>query len=156
MTRILEGRNTLTDEQASSFLGKYEELLGKIEALKIEHMNKCRTVRAEITELLDDAKSQGIAKGDIKDAAKARALRAKLHDLLTAREDDSRVKGILEAIGDDFASFGLGAAAMAREGDDAPGQDPTTAAIVAAAAKEWTDAEPDASAAPAAKKSKKH
>jgi hypothetical protein len=150
VTRILEGRNTLSDEQASSFLGGYEDHLAELERLKIEHMNKCRAVREMMKELLDDAKAQGIAKGDIKDAAKARALRAKLHELLTDREDDSRVKGILEAIGDDFASFGLGAAAVAREGnEETGGQDPTTAAIVAAASKEWGDAEP-------AKKPRKH
>jgi hypothetical protein len=149
VTRILQGRNSLSDEQASSFLGGYEDHLAELDRLKIEHMNKCRAVREKMKELLDDAKSQGIAKSDIKDAAKARALRAKLHELLTDREDDSRVKGILAAIGDDFASFGLGAAAVAREGGDEAGQDPTTAAIVAAAAKEWTDAEP-------AKKPRKH
>lgn len=147
MARILEGRNTASDEEAATFLDKYEELQAKIDALKVEHMNKCRAVRTEMVELLDDAKSQGIAKGDIKDAAKARALRQKLHDLLTDREEDSQVKGILEALGDDFASFGLGAAAVDREdGEDNQGEDKPDP-VAAAAEKAWTEGEPKAAKA---------
>lgn len=144
MSRIQEGRNSASDEEAASFLDKYEELQDKIEALKVEHMNKCRAVRAEMVELLDDAKSQGIAKGDIKDVAKARALRKKLHDLLTDRDEDSQVKGILEALGDDFASFGLGAAAVEREEDDDEESDDRTKGIVDAVKESATDDEWDA------------
>lgn len=135
MARIIEaGRNSASDKEAASFLDKYEEYLAEIDDLKIEHMNKCRAVRAKMTELLDDAKSQGVAKGDIKDAAKARALRRKLHELLTDRDEDSQVKGILEALGDDFASFGLGAAAVEREEPKPDGPDP----VAAAADKAWS------------------
>jgi len=138
MARIIEaGRNSASDSEAASFVDQYEELLGKLDELKSEHMTRCKAVRAEITELLDDAKSQGVAKGDIKDAAKARALRRKLHDLLTDRDEDSQVKGILEALGDDFASFGLGAAAVEREEPKPDGPDP----VAAAADKAWSEAD---------------
>lgn len=137
MSRILEGRNSATDAEAASFVDKFEEFQRRIEALKVEHLNRCRAVRQEMAELLDDAKSQGVAKGDVKDAAKHRKLTRDAQALLEDRDDGSRLKGILEALGD-FAGSPLGAAALRQDEKANGGVDPIAAAADAA----WNGAAP--------------
>lgn len=87
--RVLEGRNRATADEAASFVDKFDELEKKIDALKIEHMNKVRAVRQEQSEVLDDAKSQGVPKKVVKAIAESRKLeakaKAKIDDLLRDR-----------------------------------------------------------------------
>lgn len=137
--RILEGRNRATPQEAASFVDKFEELEDQIGTLRSDFMNKCKAVREQQKELLDDAKSQGIAKKVVKIIAEARRLEQKAKAKLDDLEDDDRALAvdIRKALGD-YADLPLGAAAVEREGS----QDPTTAAIVDAASKEWDDAAP--------------
>lgn len=137
MARILEGRNTPTPQEAASFVDKYEELEAKIDALKIEHMNRCRSVREEMKELLDEAKGLGLAKGTVKAIVKARSLEAKAKEAIADLEDDEKeyAVSIRKALGD-FADLPLGAAAVEREEGDE-----TTSAVVNAVRGSMTDEE---------------
>lgn len=148
MTRILEGKNRASPEEAGSFVDKFEEFEAEIASERGKFAAKCKAIREKQRELLEDAKSQGVGKGLVKAIAKARELEAKAAAIRDEMEEDDKVffLDIRRALGDDYSSLPLGAAAVAREEG---GQDPTTAAIVAAASREWTDADP-------AKKSKKH
>ncbi len=147
MTRILEGSNRATPEEAGSFVDQFEEFEAEIASERGVFMSKCRAIRERQKELLEDAKSQGVGKGLVKAIAKARELEAKAKAIRDEMEDDDRAFfiDIRRALGDDYSSLPLGAAAVARE--EGNGQDPTTAAIVAAASKEWDQADPAAAKA---------
>lgn len=151
MTKIHERPNRATPEEAGSFVDKFEDLEAEIASERGKFAAKCKAIREKQKELLEDAKSQGVGKGLVKAIAKARELEAKAAAIRDEMEEDDKVffLDIRRALGDDYSSLPLGAAAVAREEGATAGQDPTTAAIVAAASKEWDDAEP-------AKKPRKH
>lgn len=135
MSRVLEGKNRASASEAGSFVDRYEELEAQVATKRSEFMLACKKIREEQKELLDDAKSQGVAKKIVKAIAEARKLEAKAKAKLDDLEDDDRTFAvdIRKALGD-FADSPLGQAAVA-----ANGQDETTAAIVAATDKAWTD-----------------
>lgn len=141
MSRILEARNSATPEEASSYVDKYEEFEAEIEAIKIRNMNEVRAVKTKQKELLDEAKGVGIAKGTIKAVVKARKYEAKAKDILADLECDERdtAVAIRRALGDDFSTLPLGAAAVGRAEEDKPRDN--TAAIVEAAKEAWSDSE---------------
>lgn len=139
MARILEqGRNRASAEEAGSFVDKYEELEAKIATERSAFMLKCKAIRGEQKEVLDDAKSQGVSKKIVKAIVEARVHEAKAKAKIDSLEDDdhSFAVDIRTALGD-FADTPLGQAATGE-------QDPTTAAIVDAASREWDGAAPDA------------
>lgn len=138
MARILEGRNRATPDEAGSFVDQYEQYEREIDALKIEHMNKVRKVREKQSDLLDDAKSQGVSKKIVKTLAAVRKLEAKAKDQMEEMEADDKAFAldIRKALGD-FADMPLGAAAVDRE----EGGDKTTAAIVDAVKASTSDEE---------------
>ncbi|WP_189587452.1 hypothetical protein, partial [Mesorhizobium sp. M8A.F.Ca.ET.202.01.1.1] len=77
--------------------------------------------------ILEDAKKQGVNKGVIRAITDAQKLRRKSEALaeraenkIDGLEEDDRefAVDIRQALGDDFASFGLGAAAVSREDAD--------------------------------------
>jgi len=141
MSRILEARNSATPEEASSYVDKYEEFEAEIEAIKIRNMNEVRAVKTKQKELLDEAKGVGTAKGTIKAVVKARKYEAKAKDILADLEGDERdtAVAIRRALGDDFSTLPLGAAAVERRMKTSPGDN--TAAIVEAAKEAWSDSE---------------
>src|SRR6185369_13127899 len=105
-------------------------------------------------ELLDDAKSQGIAKGVIKKIVKARALEQKVRDIYESFEDvidRAEYVDIRKALGDDFSTLPLGVSAVEREETEKPKggrrKKPDTAAVVEAATKAWSEADADREAA---------
>lgn len=143
MAGKLEGRNRASADEAASFIDKFEELEKQVDSLRGEFMAKVKKVREAQSELLDDAKSQGVAKKVVKTVVEARRLEAKAKEKMEDLEDDDRVMAvdIRKALGD-YADLPLGAAAVDRE-------DRTTSAIVGAVRKSMTDDEWD-KAAPAA------
>lgn len=138
MARILEGSNRPTPDEAASFLARFEELEAAVEAEKSKFMLACKAIRAEQKDLLDDAKSQGIAKGVIKAIHKARTFEAKakaaIEDLDEADDRDYALD-IRKALGD-FADLPLGAAAVATGKPD-----DVTPAVVKAVRDDMSDAE---------------
>lgn len=140
MARILEGRNRPTAEEAASFVSRFEEIEAEIEVEKSKFMLACKAIRARQKELLDDAKSVGVAKGVVKAVAKARKLEAQARDAMAEFEDQDDIAyaaDIAKALGP-FADTPLGAAAVA---DGKP--DATTAAVVAAVKSDAGDEEWD-------------
>jgi hypothetical protein len=140
MSRILEqGRNRATPSEAASFVDKFEEMEAEIASERGVFMAKCKAIRERQSELLDDAKSQGVAKKIVKALVKRLSLLRKADEQIDDLEDDDRAYAvdIFQALGG-FADLPLGAAAVEREGR----QDPTTAAIVQAAAGAWSEDAP--------------
>ena len=139
MARVLEGRNRANAEEAASFVDKFEELEQEFASLRGKFMADAKAIRDKQKELLDDAKSQGIAKKVVKNVVKARELEARAKDLRDDLEDDDRelFVDIRKALGD-FADLPLGAAAVDREDGDAEDR---TGAIVDAVRSTMTDDE---------------
>ena len=138
MARILEGKNRPSPSEAASFVSRFEEFEAEIETEKSKFMLACKAIRGRQRELLDDAKSQGVAKGVVKAVCKARKFEAKARDAMAEfDEPDDRdyAADIAKALGG-FADLPLGAAAIAAGKPDA-----TTAAVVAAVEADMTDAE---------------
>lgn len=141
MTRILEGKNRASPSEAASFVDKFEELEQQVASERGSFMARCKAIRERQKELLDDAKSQGVAKKLVKSIvaardheAKAKALRDELEE-----EDKKFFVDIRRALGD-YADTPLGAAAAKREEPPADGKDPIAAAAEAA----WDEADPAA------------
>lgn len=132
MTRVLEGRNRATADEAASFAEKLIEIEDRMESLRMGHLSelakKLKPLKDEAKELLDDAKSQGVNKGVVKAVAKARKFERKAEEAIDELEDDDRQFAVdIRAVLGSFADTPLGAAAVeAGEGKS----DPTTQAIV--------------------------
>ena len=158
MARILEGANRATDSEAASFVDEFDRLErereDELRNLEADFKAKKRAINAKVNEdqksILTDAKKVGVKKGVIRALAdpnkrvrKASRDLARAHEkaeeAIEALEADEReyAIGIREALGDDFSSFGLGAAAVSREEDeDVDGEDESRPDPVAAAAQE--------------------
>lgn len=141
---LKEGRNSATPAQAASWVAEINRLEiqreEKLAALDAEFKQKKReinkTINADQAAQMDDAKSQGVAKGVIRamiaeqrDLRKARRIQDRAAERTDDLEDDdlAYTKSIREALGDDFIGLPLGAAAAQREES---GPDETTAAII--------------------------
>lgn len=152
MTAIHERPNRATPSEAASFIEEFDRIEQdreeKLRQLDADFKAKKRAIQKIANDdqksILEDAKKQGVNKGVIRAITDAQKLRRKAEALaeraenkIDGLEDDDRefAVDIRTALGDDFASFGLGAAAVTREdadGDeeDADEQDETTAAVV--------------------------
>ncbi|TIT39614.1 MAG: hypothetical protein E5W76_18865 [Mesorhizobium sp.] len=167
MTKVHERPNRATPSEAASFIEEFDRIEQdreeKIRQLDADFKVKKRAIQKIANDdqksILEDAKKQGVSKGIVRAIADAQKLRRKAEALadraenkLDSLEDDDRdfAVDIRTALGDDFASFGLGAAAVSREdeddddGDDEK-QDATTAAVVdavraGASKEEWDGA----------------
>ncbi|RUV07967.1 hypothetical protein EOA79_02440 [Mesorhizobium sp. M1A.F.Ca.IN.020.03.2.1] len=155
MAKIHAGSNTATDQEASSFVQEMnrieEDRENRLHQIDVEFKAKKLAVNqsanAEIKAQLEDAKKVGLAKGTLKLIVNEnKALRKaqetldrrqelandRLNDLESAEKD--RAVSIIKDLGDDFAGFGLGAAAVEREAaKPGNGADP----IATAAQKAW-------------------
>lgn len=139
MARVLEGRNRANADEMASFVDKYEELETELLREKMSYMERCRRIRKQQAELLDDGKTQGLPKNVVKAVVKARDLERKAASIMEELEDDAQqiFKDIREALGD-FAELPLGAAAVERENTS---DDDRTAAIVGAVKDDMTEDE---------------
>lgn len=166
MARILEGKNRATESEAASFVDEFDRLERereeKLRELEADFKAKKRAINAKVNEdqksILTDAKKVGVPKGVIRaladpnkrvrkasrDLERAQEKAEEAVEALEPEERDYAI-GIREALGDDFSSFGLGAAAVEREelGDEDPGDEPDPAAVAAAAAWDAEDAATD-------------
>ncbi|TJU73578.1 MAG: hypothetical protein E5Y15_32715 [Mesorhizobium sp.] len=158
MTAIHERPNRASSSEAGSFVEEFDRLEQdreeKIRALDAEFKVKKRAIQKAVNddqkEILEDAKKHGVNKGVIRAIVDAQKLKRKAEALIERAdgkvdglEDDDRefAVDIRTALGDDFAGFGLGAAAVEREEGDDDKQDETTAAVVAAVKGSMTDEE---------------
>ncbi|CAH2399148.1 hypothetical protein [Mesorhizobium ventifaucium] len=159
MTKVHERPNRASPSEAGSFVEEFDRLEQdreeKIRALDAEFKVKKRAIQKAINddqkEILEDAKKHGVNKGVIRAIVDAQKLKRKAEAMIERAdgkvdglEDDDRefAVDIRQALGDNFASFGLGAAAVQREeGHDDDKQDETTAAVVAAVKGSMTDEE---------------
>jgi hypothetical protein len=159
MARILEGggANRATASEAASFVDEFDRLERdreeQIRKLDAEFKAKKRAINSKVNEdqksILTDAKKVGVNKGVIRSLADPNKRRRKAqYDLQRAEdraeeaiealepEDRDYAIDIKEALGEDFASFGLGAAAVEREEDESDVEDKPDPAAEAAA-KAW-------------------
>lgn len=155
MARVLEGRNRATASEAASYVEEFDRLEQvrevRLAELDAEFKKKKREVNKGINNdqkaILDDAKKVGVKKGVIRALADPQKKRRKAQEMLEAAdgraedaidelEDEDQVfaKDIREALGEDFASLPLGAAAVEREdADSSEDGDP----VAKAAADAW-------------------
>lgn len=160
MTKVHERPNRASPSEAGSFVEEFDRLEQereeKLRVLDAEFKVKKRAIQkatdADQKEILGDAKKHGVNKGVIRAIVDAQKLKRKAEAMLERAdgkvdglEDDDRefATDIRTALGDNFASFGLGAAAVQREegDDDDDKQDATTAAVVGAVRGSMTDEE---------------
>ncbi|TJV51124.1 MAG: hypothetical protein E5Y01_16175 [Mesorhizobium sp.] len=165
MTKIHERPNLPTPSEAGSFVEEIDrmeqEREERLRVLDADYKVKKRAIQKEIDEgqkeILEDAKNQGVTKGVIRALVdqqklkrKAAAMLERANSKVDELEDDDRsyAVNIRTALGEDFASFGLGAAAVSREDaedEEDDEQDDTTAAVVnavraGASKEEWDGA----------------
>lgn len=157
MTKVHERPNRASPSEAGSFVEEFDRLEQereeKLRVLEAEFKVKKRAIQkatdTEQKEILGDAKKHGVNKGVIRAIVDAQKLKRKAEAMLERAdgkvdglEDDDRdfAVDIRTALGDNFASFGLGAAAVQREEADDE-QDETTSAVVAAVKGSMSDEE---------------
>lgn len=107
--------NGATDETMVAIVEAIEKEHEALDALKMEHMRKCKVHRQSIASVLDDAKDKGLDKKSVKAVVRSRALERKskraredLADIVLQDEYDK----MRRALGD-FADTPLGKAATA-------------------------------------------
>ncbi|GAA2887883.1 hypothetical protein GGQ99_004758 [Aminobacter niigataensis] len=164
---VHERPNRASANEAASFVEEYDRLEQvreeKLRLLDADFKTKKRAIQKEIDSsqgtLLADAKRQGVNKGVIRALTDAQKIKRKAEALMERAEgkvdgldEDDRdfAVDIRTALGDDFAGFGLGAAAVAREDTVAEEAKPdaTTQAVIAAvradmSEDDWDKAAPD-------------
>lgn len=155
MAKIHEGSNVATADEAASFVAEMDRVEqdreNRLHQLDVEFKAKKLAVNqscnAEIKAQLEDAKKVGLAKGTLKLIVNENKALRKAQETLDRRQElandrvnelesaeRDRAVAIIKALGEDFAGFGLGAAAVERDAaKPADGTDP----IAAAAAKAW-------------------
>ncbi|AMS41194.1 hypothetical protein [Aminobacter aminovorans] len=166
MTAIHERPNRASAKEAASFVEEFDRLEQtreeKLRLLDADFKTKKRAIQKEVDAdqktLLADAKKQGVNKGVIRAISDAQKIKRKAEALLERAEgkvdgleDDDRefAVDIRTALGNDFANFGLGAAAVAREDSvETNKPDATTAAVIAAVKGSMSDEDWDAAARP--------
>lgn len=158
MTKVHERPNRASPSEAGSFVEEFDRLEQereeKLRVLDAEFKVKKRAIQKAANEdqkeILEDAKKHGVNKGVIRAIVDAQKLKRKAEAMLERAEgkvdgleDDDReyAVDIRTALGDDFAGFGLGAAAVEREEADDDKQDETTAAVVNAVRGSMSDEE---------------
>lgn len=161
--KVHERQNSATPSEAASFVEEYDRIEQsrevKLAELDAEFKKKKRdinkAVNADQKAILEDAKKVGVKKNIIRAIAQGHKGKRLAHEaferkveradeLLSQLEDDDRSQAvsIIDALGSDFASFGLGAAAVSRDEEE-----DTTSAVVNAvkgsmSQDEWDKAKP--------------
>jgi len=155
MPKVHEGANRATESEAASFADELDRMEqdreNRLAQLDADYKQKKRalnkSVNSDQAAIYADAKKVGVKKGVLSAIVNGqRRIRKYEEGLAGAREkavsaidemedeDRSYARGIVEALGADFAGFGLGAAAVAKDVvDKSDGVDP----VAAAASKAW-------------------
>lgn len=156
MARVLEGRNRANPQEAATFVDEFDRLEQEREVKLHELDNKFkadkRTLNKKYNEdqkaILKDAKTVGVPKGVVRGIADGqKAIRKHTEALANAKEkavdridqleaeQRSQAVDIVQALGENFAGFGLGAAAVQAEKGRSDNPNP----VAEAAAKAWKD-----------------
>lgn len=104
-------------EKVQDYKDQIVACLDQLESLRGSYMADCRAQREKIKAVYDEAKdTAGIPKVAFKHIIKELELVRKLEKMRDDLEADMQetVEGLREVLGDDFAAFGLGAAAVER------------------------------------------
>ena len=155
MARVLEGRNRASADEAASFASEIDRIEQQREVKLAELDAEFKKRKRDLNKQLDgdqaaiyqDAKGQGVAKGTLRAIINGQArirkaeenvesAKSKAADGLNNLEDEARDQAvdIVKALGNDFAGFGLGAAAVdAADKPKKKGPDP----VAKAAADAW-------------------
>jgi uncharacterized protein (UPF0335 family) len=117
------GHNGATDlpDKGKAFVERIETLNRDLASEKGEYMQRCKTVREDITAVLSEAADAGITRKTIKTAVKVRALErkaAEARDSLKDLADQDMLDRIRLALGD-LSDLPLGKAALG-EGEAVP------------------------------------
>lgn len=106
---------SLDPEKAKSFIARVEEVESEMASEQGTYMARCKELREEIAEIMDEAKAAGISKKPLRAVLKTRSLQRKLdaeRDNLESEAQDTYDQ-IRHAIGD-LADLPLGTAALDR------------------------------------------
>ncbi len=151
---IITGSNRALPAEAASFVDKFEEYEKEILTEKSAFMNKVKKIKERQTDLLDDAKGKGWAKGVIKDTVKIRKKYREIAELMGEQEDDARVDvdALIKALGV-LEDLPLGRAAIVDAETPKQKKDKQdaarTSAVVNAVKDSMTDEEVEANKKPA-------
>lgn len=115
--------NGFDKDMAQSFVDRMMDRHGQLATLASEHMLKCKDVRADMKEILDEAKDAGIAKKALKGVVAKLLLEAKIEDIREDLEgDDQDAYDKLEQSLGMLSDTPLGGAALAKAGNGAGAQ----------------------------------
>ena len=106
--------NTISASDAKRWYGEIERHLATLETYKGEHMQRCKSVREQMSDVYDRAADAGIPKRALKAVVKAKALEAKAEAARLDLDDEDTIESfdqIRVALGD-FADTPLGNAAV--------------------------------------------
>jgi uncharacterized protein (UPF0335 family) len=109
------GHNQITAQSAKQYVDRIERLYDDLASEKGEYMRKAKTIREDIALVLDDAKTAGIPKKELKAVIKTRDLERRAQAIRDDLEADSQetFDQIRVALGD-LADTPLGEAALDR------------------------------------------
>lgn len=110
------GTNGYDKKTVNSFAARLDSIDEELESERGKYMKRCRDLRDDAATVLDEAKAKGIPKKSFKAVRKANKHMRKAkaaRDDLEPDEADS-FDAIAIALGEDFASFGLGKARLDR------------------------------------------
>lgn len=107
------GHNRIPAAKATEFVGRIERLYDDLASAKGEYMRRAKTIREDIALVIDDAKTAGIPKKELKAVIKTRDLERKAQAIRDDLEADSQetFDQIRLALGD-LADTPLGEAAL--------------------------------------------
>lgn len=117
------GGNGFNADQAKAFKARVESLMGDLAVERSEYMNNCKSIRADVKIVLDEAKAAGIPKKEFKQVIETARLVNKINsireDLVGDEQDNYDL--LVTALGG-FGELPLGQAALARAGTHTNGQ----------------------------------
>lgn len=130
--------NGIDVDVATPYLNRVENLEEEIESERSAFMKKCKSIRGDIKDVLDEAKDAGVPKKALKAIVAKRKLERKINKLADNldEEDEVAFEQLAEALGT-LIDLPLGEAALAAHGGNgsapAPvGDQPSTEEVVSA------------------------
>ena len=117
MTEI--GHNGINESEAKRWLGEVARVYDELDELKIEHMNRCRSVRERLPEIYELAKDAGMPIKALKAAVKIARAEKALESLITkATPEDEEDQEALDYLRQIAQQGDLFDAATRAESDD--------------------------------------
>lgn len=107
--------NGFDSQKTKSYVDRIENIEAEIASERGKFMARCKELRKDISDVLDEAKSDGIPKKALRAVIKTRAIQAKIENIREdlEGEDQDNYDLIRHAIGD-LADLPLGKAALER------------------------------------------